>query len=192
MHTPSYITHPYNHPCFHHSNNVWCAKRTMKLVTMQFSPASCYFHPFKSKYSTHHPALKHTESTVSPQRATSFTSIQTRGKPTYFYILISMYWDSTQGSIRFWICSMHYIKINPISVSWWHNQYFFPLYPNSVELHYSGTPGSSAIKGSSSRTRISTVHYIWCTYWFRDLSWDIWTVLSPLRYCNGFQRFKDE
>jgi hypothetical protein len=79
MHTPSYITHPCNHPCFHHSNNLCCAKRSMRLVTMQFSPASHYFHPLKSKYSTPHPVLKHTESTFCPQHETSFTPTQNKG-----------------------------------------------------------------------------------------------------------------
>jgi len=51
----------------------------MKLLTMQFSPASCYFHLLKPTYSTQHPVLKLTQSTVPPQRETSFTPTQNNG-----------------------------------------------------------------------------------------------------------------
>jgi hypothetical protein len=39
----------------------------MKLLVMQFSPTSCHFIPLWSKYSPHHPVLKHPQSTFLPQ-----------------------------------------------------------------------------------------------------------------------------
>jgi hypothetical protein len=48
----------------------------MKLLTIQFSSASCYFHPLKYNYSNNHPVLKHTQSTVSTHCETSFTLMQ--------------------------------------------------------------------------------------------------------------------
>jgi hypothetical protein len=37
--------------------NIWQGIQTMKFLIMQFSPPSCYFLPFGSKYLPHHPIL---------------------------------------------------------------------------------------------------------------------------------------
>jgi hypothetical protein len=49
----------------------------MKLLTVQFSPLSCYFLPLMSKYSPQHPVLKHPQSVFLPYcERPSFTPIK--------------------------------------------------------------------------------------------------------------------
>jgi hypothetical protein len=53
-------SHP---PWFDHLKNVWCSIQVVKLLIIQYSPASHPFSPLTSKYSPQHPVLKHPQST---------------------------------------------------------------------------------------------------------------------------------
>jgi hypothetical protein len=60
----SYMQSSWPHSCYIpcpsvHSNYTWRRKRVMKLLSMQFGPASLHFIPLRSKYSPQHPVLKH-------------------------------------------------------------------------------------------------------------------------------------
>jgi hypothetical protein len=45
-----YTLHQSHPPWFDHSDNIWWSIQLKKLLNMQFSPASCYFLPLRSKY----------------------------------------------------------------------------------------------------------------------------------------------
>jgi hypothetical protein len=47
-----YKLRPSHPPRFHYPNNIWWRVQIMKILIMPFSPASCYFIRFKSKYLT--------------------------------------------------------------------------------------------------------------------------------------------
>jgi hypothetical protein len=46
-------------PWLYHSNYTWRRLRVIKILISQFSPLSHHFIPLRSKYSPHHPVLKH-------------------------------------------------------------------------------------------------------------------------------------
>jgi len=61
----------------YHPNNTGWALHIIKLLTMYFSPLSCYLVPLSTKYSPQHPILKHPQSTFLPERERpSFTPIK--------------------------------------------------------------------------------------------------------------------
>jgi hypothetical protein len=60
-----YTPYQSHRPWVDHSNYIWRRVQDMKLLIMQFSPASCHFISLRSKYSQH-PVLKHPQSTLLP------------------------------------------------------------------------------------------------------------------------------
>jgi hypothetical protein len=91
---PVYYPHSSSHSCYmpcpphppwlDHSNFTWPSVPAMKLLIMQFSPTSRHFIPLRSKYSSHHPVLKHTQSlsvsiyTICPRRKSSCDNLKWR------------------------------------------------------------------------------------------------------------------
>jgi hypothetical protein len=43
-----HIPRPTHPPCFEHPNNIWQGVCIIKLIIMQFSSISCYFHPLRT------------------------------------------------------------------------------------------------------------------------------------------------
>jgi len=71
----------------------------MRLPTVQYSPAFCYFLPFRSKYSLQHPTHKFLQSMVFPQGETKcFTNIQNRYNYSHKCILIETKVSELNGS----------------------------------------------------------------------------------------------
>jgi hypothetical protein len=59
----------------------WRLVQVMKLLIVQFSPTSCHFISLCSKYSPHHPFLKHPQSMFFPyNRRPGFTYTKNHGK----------------------------------------------------------------------------------------------------------------
>jgi hypothetical protein len=50
-----YMLHSPHLPWFDRPNNIWRSMLVMKLLIMQYSPASCHFLSIRSKYSPQHP-----------------------------------------------------------------------------------------------------------------------------------------
>jgi hypothetical protein len=70
--------HPSHQLGFHHPYTIWTYTQIMKLLFMQFSPVSCYFHILRSKY-LQHPVLRCPQPMFfSEYERPSFTPIQNR------------------------------------------------------------------------------------------------------------------
>jgi hypothetical protein len=54
-----YIPCTFHHPWRDHPNYFWRRVQVMKLLTVQFTPASYHFIPHRSKYSPQHRVLKY-------------------------------------------------------------------------------------------------------------------------------------
>jgi hypothetical protein len=61
-----YTPSPSHPPWLDHSNYTWGRVQVIKLLIMQFSPTSCHFVSFRSKYSPQHSVLKHPHSVFLP------------------------------------------------------------------------------------------------------------------------------
>jgi hypothetical protein len=57
---------PSHPPSFDNSNKIFGGVHVMKLLLMQFSPASYYFFPLKSKYPPWQIVLKHPQTMFFP------------------------------------------------------------------------------------------------------------------------------
>jgi hypothetical protein len=60
----------------------------MKLLIMQFYPASCHFILLRSKYSPQHPVLKHTQSAFFPLRERHKLHIHTKQQAKLYFCII--------------------------------------------------------------------------------------------------------
>jgi hypothetical protein len=72
-----------------HSYYTWRKVQIMKLLVMQFSPASYHFIPLRSKYSPQHPVLKYSQSMLLRQRP-SFIPMQ-NCKQNYTFVCFNFY-----------------------------------------------------------------------------------------------------
>jgi hypothetical protein len=98
----SYIPCP-SHPTLDHSNYTWRILQITKLLVTQFSPVSCHFIHFRSKYSPQHPVLEHPQS-MSPLNVWDRVSHPYRltGKIIVLYSLIFKLLESRWEDRRFW------------------------------------------------------------------------------------------
>ena len=70
--TPNNISHPMHSACpahfilvlFVHRNNIWTEVQILKLLTMQFSPVFCNFHPVRPKHLSQHPVIDQPQSVL--------------------------------------------------------------------------------------------------------------------------------
>ena len=77
VHNTCYMPRPSHSSRFYHPNNTRWRVQIIKLLTVSFSPLSCYLVPLRPKYSPQHPILKNPQPTFLPQyEGTSFTPIQ--------------------------------------------------------------------------------------------------------------------
>jgi hypothetical protein len=54
-----HMTRPSHRPRFHHPDNIWWEVRITKILIMQYSSATYYFHPLRPRYLLQQPVLKH-------------------------------------------------------------------------------------------------------------------------------------
>jgi hypothetical protein len=65
-HHSCYMPRPPHSSRLDHSNYTWRRVQITKLLVMPFSPFSCHFIPFRSKYPPQHPVLKNPQSMFFP------------------------------------------------------------------------------------------------------------------------------
>ena len=88
MHHPSLL------PWCHHPNNTWCGVQIMKILSVEFSPVSCYLLPLKPKYLPQHLILDHPQPVFFPFRWDQVSHpCKTTCKIKFLSISVFMFFD---------------------------------------------------------------------------------------------------
>jgi len=101
IYSACYITCLFHDPCFHFLNHFQRTLPIMKLLTTQWSVASCFFHPLTFKYSTQQFSKTPSQQSLSNMRQVLHTYKLT-GKHTHIYTrisspLFSYSWQKSKG-----------------------------------------------------------------------------------------------